>query len=63
MNAVDIHLQDKKRFRFSDHPWISLVALNGVWILAIILVAIAANLIGVPGDAPWLCGRCFCDHL
>jgi membrane protease YdiL (CAAX protease family) len=53
MNAVDILLQDKKRFRFSDHPWISLVALNGVWILVIILVAIAANLIGVPGDAPY----------
>ena len=53
MYAEEIHPQEKERFRFSNHPWISLVALNVTGILMIVLVAIAANLVGVPEDAPY----------
>ena len=53
MYAEEIHPQEKLRFRFSNHPWISLVALNVTGILMIVLVAIAANLVGVPEDAPY----------
>lgn len=53
MYAVEIQPQEKERFHLSDHPWISLVALNVAGMLVIILVIIAANLIGVPGDAPY----------
>lgn len=53
MFTEEIRRQEKEGFRFSDHPWINLVTLNGTCILVLILVTIAANLIGVPEDAPF----------
>jgi membrane protease YdiL (CAAX protease family) len=53
MITEEIHLQEKIRFRLSNHPWISLVALWVTGILVLILVASAANLIGIPEDAPY----------
>ena len=53
MYAEKIHPQEEERFCFSNHPWISLVALNFTVILMIVLVAIAANLIGVSENAPY----------
>ena len=53
MYAEEIHPQEKGRFRFCDHPWISLVVLNTTFILVLILMIIAANWIGVPEDAPY----------
>jgi len=53
MITEEIHPQEKSRFRLSDHPWISLITLWGAWFLILILVAIGANLIGVPEDAPY----------
>ena len=53
MIIEEIHPQDKSRFRLSEYPWISLVALWVIGILVLILVAIAANLLGVPEDAPY----------
>jgi membrane protease YdiL (CAAX protease family) len=53
MYAEEIRPQEKDRFHFSDHPWISLVVLNTTFILVLILVILAANWIGVPEDAPY----------
>jgi len=53
MYAEEIQPQEKERFRFSDHPWFSLVALNATGILVLVLVIITANQIGIPGDAPY----------
>lgn len=47
------HPQEKTRFRLSDHPWISLVALWVVGLSVLILIAIIANQIGVPENAPY----------
>ena len=48
-----IHAQGKTGFRLQDRPWISLAVLWIVGILVLLLVAIIANYIGVPGDAPY----------
>lgn len=53
MYSADNPSQRKKRFRLSDHPWISLAALWGIGIPVIILVASVASLLGVPEDAPY----------
>ena len=53
MYAEEIHPQEKVRFRFSNHPWISLVALNFTGILMIVLVVIVTNLIGVSENASY----------
>ena len=53
MVTGELRLQEKKRFHLSDHPWISLIALWSVGILVLILVAIVANQVGVPEDAPY----------
>jgi len=53
MFSEKINQQDKSRFRLSDHPWISLVVLWIIGIFSIILVVIAANWVGVPGDTPY----------
>lgn len=45
--------RSKQRFQLADHPWLSLAALWCSGILVFILVAAAANLVGVPGDAPY----------
>jgi membrane protease YdiL (CAAX protease family) len=53
MYVEDIHQQEKKRFHFSDHPWISLITLCGILILLLLLFEIAAYLIGVSENAPY----------
>jgi membrane protease YdiL (CAAX protease family) len=53
MLTENIDRKEKTRFRFSDHPWISLVALWVISILVLILIAAGANWLGVPGDAPY----------
>jgi membrane protease YdiL (CAAX protease family) len=53
MITDEVQTQEKTRLRLSDHPWISLAALWVVSLLVLILVAIAANQVGVPEDAPY----------
>ena len=53
MIAEEIHKPEKNKFTLSEHPWISLGALWGTEIFVLVLVALAANLIGVPADAPY----------
>lgn len=53
MITDEVHPQTKMGFRLSDHPWISLVALWVVGILVLLLVAVVASLVGVPGEAPY----------
>jgi membrane protease YdiL (CAAX protease family) len=53
MLTEKIHIQEKTRFCLSDHPWISLAALWVTGILVLILVAAAANVLGVPGEAAY----------
>ncbi|UCC51202.1 MAG: CPBP family intramembrane metalloprotease [Anaerolineaceae bacterium] len=53
MYAKEIQQMEKSKFHLSDHPWISLVTLWGAGILVLFLVVVVANLIGVPGEAPY----------
>jgi len=53
MYAEEIHPQEKGRFRFCDHPWISLAVLWVIRIPVLILVGGVASLLGVPEDAPY----------
>jgi membrane protease YdiL (CAAX protease family) len=53
MISEEANPQEKLRFHLSDHPWISLAAMWVVGLLVLILVAIAANQVGVPEDAPY----------
>jgi len=53
MLSEKTYREEKSRFRLSDHPWISLVVLWIIGIFSIILIAIAANWVGVPGDTPY----------
>lgn len=53
MITEEVYPQEKPRFHLSEHPWISLAALWVAFFLVLILVVVAANLIGVPGDAPY----------
>lgn len=49
----EVQVDEKTRFRFPDHPWISLVASWVIGILVLILVIVVANGLGVPGEAPY----------
>ena len=43
----------KARFRFSDHPWLSLLAVVTVFVLVLILLTIVVfGFIGLPSDSP-----------
>lgn len=42
-----------KKFKLSDHPWVSLAALWMTGILILILTAAGANWLGVPGNSPY----------
>jgi membrane protease YdiL (CAAX protease family) len=53
MISEEANPQEKTRFHLSDHPWISMVALWFVGLLVLILIALAANQVGVPEDAPY----------
>jgi membrane protease YdiL (CAAX protease family) len=53
MITEEVHPQGKPRFHLSEHPWISLVALWVIGLSVLILVAIAANQVGVAEDAPY----------
>jgi membrane protease YdiL (CAAX protease family) len=53
MITIEVHTQEKPRFHLSEHPWISLVALWVVGLSVLILIAIIANQIGVPENAPY----------
>lgn len=53
MISEEANPQEKLRFHLPDHPWISLVTLWVVCLLVLILIAIAANQVGVPEDAPY----------
>ena len=51
-----MHLEETQRkqgYRLSDHPWAGMLVLQATGILVLVLVIIAANLAGVPGDAPY----------
>jgi membrane protease YdiL (CAAX protease family) len=53
MITEEVHTQEKPRFHLSEHPWISLAALWVVSLSVLILIAIIANQIGVPENAPY----------
>ena len=46
-------MQRKVKFRFSNHPWISLVVLNFIGIFVLFVTIIFANLLNIPGDATY----------
>lgn len=46
-------MQAKEKFRFSNHPWISLVVLNFTGIFVLFVTIIFANLLNIPEDAPY----------
>jgi membrane protease YdiL (CAAX protease family) len=53
MLTEDIQVQEKTRFRLSDHPWMSLAVSWLIGILVLILVASIATSLGIPGEAPY----------
>jgi membrane protease YdiL (CAAX protease family) len=53
MSTLETLRLEATRFPLSEHPWISLAALWITGILVLILVAIAASLVGVSENAPY----------
>jgi membrane protease YdiL (CAAX protease family) len=53
MHVENIEPKKTGWFEFSSRPWISLVVLNAILMFVLILVIIGANLVGIPGNAPY----------
>lgn len=43
----------KNKIKLYEQPWLALITELGVGISVLILVIAGANLVGIPGDAPW----------
>ena len=41
------------RFRLFEHPWLAMVIEILVFIITLVVVIAGANIVGVPGDAPY----------
>ena len=53
MLAKQITHHKKSKFQFAAHPWISLITVWVIFVTVLILVILAANQAGIPGDTPW----------
>jgi membrane protease YdiL (CAAX protease family) len=46
-------MSEKLKFQLYQHPWLAMVIEHLVGIFTLLVVIVAANIVGVPGDAPY----------